>query len=50
MRAWQLAALLLAAAAAGGCERASASKRGEPLVIAKVNGTEIAAKPSTVAP
>jgi EpsD family peptidyl-prolyl cis-trans isomerase len=42
-RAWPLSALLVAAAVSAGCERASASKAGAPLVVAKVNGSEISA-------
>jgi EpsD family peptidyl-prolyl cis-trans isomerase len=43
-RACQLAALALLAALVAGCERASASKPGAHVVIAKVNGTEISAR------
>src|SRR5687768_16673450 len=43
-RAWPLAALLVAAALSAGCERASASRNGAALVVAKVNGSEISAR------
>jgi EpsD family peptidyl-prolyl cis-trans isomerase len=40
-RTCSLIALIAAALATGGCERAAAFKPGAPVVVAKVNGTEI---------
>jgi EpsD family peptidyl-prolyl cis-trans isomerase len=45
--ACQLVGLALLVSLVGGCERASASKPGAPVVIAKVNGSEILARDAT---